>query len=143
MEFTGGFEECLNYSLLSNNLHVLESLFPVENFLNYVINEDGETLILRALKLSKNELVFDIINKYKHSIEVDTSLVNFKNGWTCFHYLAAQRAPFVFSVQLILCQLFMEYDWEDPFRREELPCKLISSDEKALGLIIFVCFYDP
>jgi hypothetical protein len=137
MEFTGGFEECLNYALLSNNLHTLESLLPVKNFLNYVINEDGETLILRALKLSKNELVLDIINKYKSFIEIESSLVNFMNGWTCFHYLAAQKAPHIFLTQLNLCQFFLTFDWEDTFKKSLLPCKLISSDEGTSGFFFF------
>jgi hypothetical protein len=135
MEFTEGFGECLNYALLSNNLGVLESLFPLENFLKCVINEDGETIILRALKFSKNELVLDIISKYEDYIEVHSSLVNFVSGWTCFHYLAAQKAPHVFLTQLNLCQRFLSYDWENSFKRSALPCKLVSDieNEKAIG----------
>jgi hypothetical protein len=50
MQFREGFSECVNFALLSNDVGVLESLFPLKILSNCVINDDGETIILRALK---------------------------------------------------------------------------------------------
>jgi hypothetical protein len=141
MLFPEGLSECLNFGLLSNDLNVLESLFPLKNLLNCVINDDGETIILRALKFSKNELVLDIISKYKNWIELEMSLVNFVNGWTCFHYIASQKSPHILHSQINLTEIFLNYNWKESFERGRLPCKLITGLENEEIIGIFSFFY--
>jgi hypothetical protein len=135
--FSEGFGACLNFALMSNDLNVLESLFPIKNFLNCVINDDGETLILRALKYSKNELVMEIISKYYDVMEVHTSFVNMVNGWTCFHYIASQCPPHVLHSQINVTMMLLSYSWELAFENSLLPCKFISDTENLLGIFYF------